>query len=404
MDVLNVTEKLFVDNTIVSSQIHTYEPYLPSKLGYNDEIVIPIQEVDKFTLPCESFLYIEGILTKSDGTLSDKLKFINNGIPFLFKEIRYQLNGITVDSVRDVGLTSTLKAYLSYNSNDSIRLQNAGRFPKMKAIDNILVDNKGSFNVCIPLKMLMGFFEDYKKILVNVKQELVLLRSSDDLNAVISTEATDVPKVEINKLSWNIPHISVGIPQELALTNLIDKNADIILGFRSWELVEFPELPETNRHNWPVKTTTKLETPRHVIIAFQTTRRNNVAKDMSKFDNCNLRNIKVFLNSERYPYNDLYLDFKKHKFASLYEMFAKFRQSYYELQNEPIFTPTEFKDIAPITYDCSHQKESIQSGPIVMRVEFETSENIPKNTSAYCLILHDKLISYNPLTKIVKQL
>ncbi|KAJ8926363.1 hypothetical protein NQ314_021276 [Rhamnusium bicolor] len=345
-----------------------------------------------------------GKLTKSDGTISDKLKFINNGISFLFTEIRYLLNGITVDSIRDVGLTSTLKAYLSYNSSDSVRLQNAGWFPKLKLTD-VLVDSKGGFNLCIPLKMLMGFFEDYKKILVNVKQELVLLRSSDDLNAVISTEATDVPKVEINKLSWNIPHISVGIPQELALTKLIDRNVDIILGFRSWELVEFPELTETNRHNWPVKTTTKLETPRHIIVAFQTSRRNNVSKDMSKFDHCNIRNIKVFLNSERYPYNDLYLDFKENKYASLYEMFAKFRQSYYELQNEPIFTPTECKDIAPVTYiDFYHQKESIQSGPIVMRVEFESSENIPKNTSAYCLILHDKLISYNPLTKIVKQL
>ncbi|KAJ8931581.1 hypothetical protein NQ314_015493 [Rhamnusium bicolor] len=164
-------------------------------------------------------------------------------------EIRYLLNGITVDSIRDVGLTSTLKAYLSYNSSDSVRLQNAGWFPKLKITDNVLVDSKGGFNLCIPLKMLMGFFEDYKKILVNVKQELVLLRSNDDLNAVISTKATDVPKVEINKLSWNIPHISVGIPQELALTKLIDRNVDIILGFRSWELVEFPELTETNRHN-----------------------------------------------------------------------------------------------------------------------------------------------------------
>ncbi|KAJ8933513.1 hypothetical protein NQ314_013963 [Rhamnusium bicolor] len=123
-------------------------------------------------------------------------------------------------------------------------------FQKAKGTDNVLL-------------------MDYKKILVNVKQELVLLRSSDDLNAVISTEANDIPKVEINKLSWNKPHISVGIPQELALTKLIDKNADITLGFRSWELVEFPELTESNRHYWPVKTTTKLETPRHVIISFK---------------------------------------------------------------------------------------------------------------------------------------
>lgn len=403
MDILNVTENLYVDNSIIHSEFHGYEPYLPSKLGNNDEIVIPIHEVEKYTLPSESFLYIEGKLTKDDGNVSNTLKLINNGIAFLFKEIRYQLNGVTIDSVRDVGLTSTIKGYLSYNKNQSKKLNNAGWFPSENS--QIVNTTSGLFSVCIPMKFLMGFFEDYKKIILNSKQELILVRDNSDKNATINTAGGESPKIELTKLTWNMPHISLAIPQELSLTKIIDKNRDILIAFRSWELIEYPELMKTSRHNWPVKTSTRVNTPRHVAICFQEDCRDKVTTDMSKFIDIKMRNIKVFLNSERYPYNDLFLNFDKNKYASLYEMFSQFQKSYYGLNPEPIFSPKEFIDNAPITYiDCSHQKESIESGPVVMRVEFELNDDLKDKISAYCLVLHDKIFSYNPLTKIVKQL
>lgn len=414
MNILNITEKLLVDNSITHSEIHSYEPYLPTKLGNNDEIIIPVHEIEKYTLPCESFLYIEGKLSKSDGTVSKTCQLVNNGVAFLFKEIRYQLNGVTIDSVRDVGLTSTLKGYISFNTNESNKLRNAGWFStetiststtttttKQRTVD----ENTGLFNVCIPLKILMGFFEDYKKVILNAKQELIIVRDNTDNNAIISTDATDSPKIVLTKLTWNIPHISVAIPQELSLTKIIDKSTDILIAFRSWELIEYPELLKTNRHNWPVKTSTRVETPRHVIVGFQTEKRDSLKSNMSEFDDVNLRNIKVFLNSERYPYNDLNVDISKNRFAVLYEMYSQFHTSYYGKSDAPLFDPVKFKSIAPIAYiNCSHQKESLQAGPVVMRVEFDLHKDIEKDTSAYCLILHDKVFSYNPLTKMVRQL
>lgn len=401
-NILDVTQRVVIDNTIVDMQFHSYQAYIASQFNYNDEIRIPIQELDTYTLPCESYLYIEGKLTKDDGTPATVLKFINNAISFLFREIRYELNGVTVDLSRNVGLTSTLKGYLSYNSNESVKLQNAGWFPNGKSLE---LDKEGNFNVCLPLKMVMGFFEDYRKIMLNMKQELVLIRNNNDVDAVIGENDTEKPKVAIEKVVWRMPHVSVGLSEQLSLTKLINKNIDILLPFRSWELVEYPTLNETKSHTWPVKTTTKLETPRHAIFALQTDRKGKILKDMSQFDHCDLYNIRLFLNSERYPYNDLYLNFNQNKFASLYEMFADFRKSYYGTSNEPIFSPADYLSKAPITHlDCSHQKDAIQTGSVVLRLEFETNTNIPKNTSAYCLILHDKIFSYNPLTKIVKQL
>lgn len=400
MNILNVTEQPFVDNSITELEYHTYQPYINSKFDYNDEIRIAIQELDTFTLPSQSKLFIEGKLTKEDGTDTDKLHFINNGISFLFRELRYELNGVVIDSVRNVGLTSTLKAYLSYNSGESLKLQNAGWFPK----EGIISDST-KFNVSIPLNLLMGFFEDYKKIILNMKQELVLIRNSNDIDAVTAkADVIEKPKVTIDKIYWRVPHVTVDIPQHLALTKILNKNIDIPLYFRSWELVEYPSVPENTRHTWPVKTTTKLETPRHVIIAFQTDKKNKVSSNMSTFDDCNITNLRVFLNSERYPYNDLYLDFKNNKFATLYDMYSNFQSAYYERENEPLLSPKEFKTNSPVAHiDCSRQKESIQTGSVVLRIEFETSENIPKDTSAYCLILHDRIFYYNPLTKIVKQ-
>lgn len=400
MNILNVTEQPFVDNSITELEYHTYQPYINSKFDYNDEIRIAIQELDTFTLPSQSKLFIEGKLTKEDGTDTDKLHFINNGISFLFRELRYELNGVVIDSVRNVGLTSTLKAYLSYNSGESLKLQNAGWFPK----EGIMSDSS-KFNVSIPLNLLMGFFEDYKKIILNMKQELVLIRNSNDIDAVTGkADVIDKPKVTIDKIYWRVPHVTVDIPQHLALSKILNKNIDIPLYFRSWELVEYPSVPENTRHTWPVKTTTKLETPRHVIIAFQTDKKNKVSSNMSTFDDCNMTNLRVFLNSERYPYNDLYLDFKNNKFATLYDMYSNFQSAYYERENEPLLSPKEFKTNSPVAHiDCSRQKESIQTGSVVLRIEFETSENIPRDTSAYCLILHDRIFYYNPLTKIVKQ-
>ncbi|XP_030762220.1 uncharacterized protein LOC115887038 [Sitophilus oryzae] len=411
MDILNVTEKLYVDNSIVSTELHTYQPFISSKFDYNDEIRIPIQELDAYTLPSESLLYIEGALLNNEDKYTKKLKFVNNGIAFLFREIRFELNGVIIDSVRNVGLASTLKGYVSFNTNESIKLQNAGWFPDRKESDRILVDDNGKFNVSIPLKILLGFFEDYKKIILNMKQELVLIRASNDLDAVFfkddttpPTTTVETPKVSIDKLCWKIPHITVDIPQQLALTKILESNKELLIGFRSWEIIEYSSLPETTRHTWPVKTTSKLEAPRHVIIAFQIDI-GQVTKDMSQFDNVDLSNIRIFLNSERYPYHDLYLNFKENKYSALYEMYADFRHSYYGTSIEPMFSPEKFKSIYPVTHiDCSHQKEFLQTGSIVMRVEFETNANIKKETSAYCLILHDKVFSYNPLTKIVKPL
>ncbi|KAF0709440.1 Uncharacterized protein FWK35_00032068, partial [Aphis craccivora] len=72
-------------------------------------------------------------------------------------------------------------------------------------------NSNGEFSACIPLKYWLGLFEDFKKILVNSRLELILTRSNSDLNTlkVITSGSTNTGKIVLNKIVWKVPHITV---------------------------------------------------------------------------------------------------------------------------------------------------------------------------------------------------
>lgn len=402
-NILNVSEKINFDESIISKEFHTYQPYAANLLDNNDEIRIAIQRQDLFTLPSESFIYIEGQLLSHDDKPVAATKFINNGILHLFDEIRYEIGGVTVDRIRNPGITTTMKNYISHSMNESILLQNAGWAPHAANLTlDDFTNSKGNFSVCIPLRMILGFAEDFKKILLNVRQDLILLRSNTDANAIICTNDVEKPKVKLTKVQWRIPHISVADSEKLELMKYLERNISIKIPFRGWELHELPTVPQTTRHNWVVKTASQLEKPRFIIFGFQTERKNKNNKNMSIFDHCKLSNIKVELNSEVRPYDNLNINYDNNHWSILYHMYANFQAAYYLKDAEPLFKPVEFKNTCPIVIiNTSHQNESLKSGAVDLTINFETSENIPANTIAYCLILYDKIVQYSPLTNMI---
>lgn len=122
--------------------------------------------------------------------------------------------------------------------------------------------------------------------------------------------------------------------------------------------------------------------------------------DMSQFDHCNVRDVKVYLNSTYFPYESLQVDFPAEKIALLYEQYVKFQQSYYGRQRvevEPLLSVQQFKDLAPLfVIDCSRQSENLKAGPVVnVRVEIESNSSIPNGTSAYCLIFNYCILNTN---------
>lgn len=404
MDMLNIRENVLFDNSITNIEYHSYQSYSGGELKHNDECRIIIQQQDLLTVPSESYLQIQGKLTKDGNTaVSDKVKLTNNFVAFLFEELRYELGGVIVDRVKNPGITTSMKGYVSFTPNESVALANAS----WTNFNNFNYDkNTGYFDICWPLSMIFGFAEDYKKVLLNLRQELVLIRSSEDLNCICESTGVEKGKIQLLKIVWRMPHLTVSDYEKIKLLDIIEKNVPIPITHRRWEMFSYPMLQESHIFTWILKASTFLEKPRFVIFGLQTDRRHNLRKQASHFDHNNLKNIKLYLNSQAYPYENLSLDFRKSQFALAYDMYTKFQRSYYFDRKsicEPLLSKEQFRDLAPlIVIDCSYQNEMIKQGAIDARLEFETEGDIPPNTAAYCLVLHEQFISYEPLTGRVR--
>lgn len=401
---LEIFEDLNFDEIITRQEYHTYYPRA-NNFNSNDEIRISIQHQDIYTLPSESYIYIEGTF-KPETTGVGTCELTNNAYAFLFEQIRYELNGVEVDRCTKPGITSTIKAYVSYSDSESKSLAIAGWCPTDGIQSTISAATK-KFNAYIPLKFLLGFAEDYRKIIINASQELILLRSSSDINSYRNTDTktgTKTATFDIEKIEWHLPHIRVNDETRLQLLKTLNDNKTIYIPFRKWELYELPALRKTKTDIWPIKTSTNMEKPRHAIVAYQTDRRDKLTADASKFDHASITNIKLHLNAEGYPYDKMNLAMDEKKYAVAYRMYTAFQQIYYNKHSEPILSYEKFRDCALYVVDCSKQQEAVKSSVVDVKLEMESLKAFEENTTVFALIVHDCVIRYTALTGTVEKI
>lgn len=381
-------------NSITSYEYHSHKPYGSSSYKNNDEIKIVIHQQDLVTLPCESYLHITGKVSgkKADGSVAN-VSLINHFLPFLFEEIRYEISGIEIAKTRNVGTSSLIKTLLSVRPEDNNYLLNSSWLGVTKTI------NKSEFAFCLPLKRLLGFFEDYSRIVTYVKQELIILRSSTDYNAIVSADAATV-ELSINSIAWRMPHLTLSDEVKLEMYKRVERDIPIHLPFRAFEIFEWPSLPLTDKHSWSIKSSLTVEKPRFVVLAFQTDRRNKITSNMSEFDSCKLSNVKLYLNSNYHPYDNILGDW-----SLFYEMYARFQNSYYGTDPSPIMDINTFKDNCPMyVIDCTKQDDVLKTSVIDVRIDFELKENVKPNTTAYCFLIHDTHMVYTPLSGTVRRM
>jgi len=374
--------------------------------------------MDAYTLPCESYIFIEGKVLKPEAIDATKgignFNFTNNGLAFLFSEMRYELNGTEIQKLKSPGISSTLKGYCSHTPNDLYELENAAWDLNMESVENKNFITNDKFSGCIPLKHLFGFCEDYKKILLNCNQQIILNRASTDYDALYVTgtavsENIDKNKkvsIELSKILWKMPVVKVNDREKLKLLKVIDARKPLSCAYRTWDLCEYPVLPKNTSHSWTVKSSSLLEKPRFAIIGFQTNRKNNILNQSGCFDSCNLKNLKVHLNNEVYPYEDFRSYFKDKNTSVLFKMYTDFQKSYYDKESSAsLLSKIDFIKHAPIVVvDLSRQNDNVKISTVDLRIEFETDDAVPEKTAAYCLILHDQIITYNPFDGDVRKL
>src|SRR5688572_7598117 len=183
-DILNITEASSVDEGIEKYEWHEYESVARTNLNSAGEIRINIECQDLYCHPAESYLLIEGRLTKATGAAyadnADAVAITNNVLMHLFSQIGYSLSNQDMETIYHPGQATTMLGLLKY-PNDFAQAQGLNQlWAKDTTATAVIANNaanmgfkirqayliqnpttRGSFSFIVPLSHIFGFCEDY---------------------------------------------------------------------------------------------------------------------------------------------------------------------------------------------------------------------------------------------------
>ena len=323
--ILRITDPILNDDSIDKYEYFEYYPIVRTNLDNIGDIRINIESQDIFTHPSESFLLIEGRLTKVNGAdyaNADDISITNNAMMYLFRNIQYELSGQEIEKVNYVGYATTMLGLLKYtedfsrskglnqswykDSTNAPNVQNTGWSIRHHHIF-YNSEVKGSFSFRIPLKHIFGFCEDYDKVVYGFKHTLSLTRTHEH-NAIFRAGGVDAGKITLSKISWFMPHVIPADKDKMELHKIIEKKEKVAVGYRMIQCTSI-SIPQVNSFSWRLSVKSSPEVPRFIIVGFQTDRNDDQTKNNTIFDNLNIKNIYVMLNSNRYPILDYNLSF-----------------------------------------------------------------------------------------------
>ena len=430
-DILQITEDIPVDDSIYEYEYKEYNPIAGNIGDLNrGSIVIVIEAQDIYTHPAESFLIVEGELIKDDNTrylVNDEVALINNGIMYLFSDVRYHLASHEIEVLQNPGHATTMLGMLKFpddfsksqglnqcwikdtgagdgNPGDN---ENEGFKLRRNYIINMPADtngnsNKGTFSFKIPLKYFFGFCEDYRKIIYGMQQKLTLTRTGDN-NAILKRNAAAggaaaEGKVNLKKISWFMPHVIPSDAYRLQLDKIIERKEKIPVGYRMLQCDNIPVPQGNGNFTWRLGVKSSPDIPRFIIVSFQTNKNNDQTTNPAIFDHCQVRNIYITLNAKRYPDIDYENDFRINKFSRIYGDAATFRKKFYnmdELVSNHNINPVDYKNLYPLfVFDVTKQSEKLKTSVSDIHIKASFNQNIPNNTMAYAVIISDRLFHF----------
>ena len=423
---LEIADESLVDDSIQAYKRFAFLPISGTNLNNANPIVIRVENSDNYFRPSDSEIEFEGRVVKStDGTPykkdEAKLTLINNGLMYLFDNIKYALSSTEIETVYQPGQAKTMFGLLTKNQNinnggglNSCWIPDDGVGEAVEANTGyearrkfLFVNNKmtppaedpnsGSFRFSVKLEDIFGFATDYHRVMYGFVHTLTLIRNVNHKDALFGETGAVEGKVEFSKISWILPHVQPSQVANYDLVKLINEQRPLSIDFRARECLT-TVLPTSNTFLWRVGIRTSPEKPRFIVLGFQTDREGSLQKNLGLFDHCNLKNTYVLLNNQRYPAMDYNADFSKNHYNKLYREFYQFMQKFHGISDSVTSTsvdPIGYKHLFPlIVYDVSRQSERIQQGAVDITIQCFFEETVPAKTKAYCLLISDRRLKF----------
>ena len=423
--ILRITDPILKDDSIDKYEEIAYEHIVGSNLNApGQDIRLTIETQDIFTHPSESYLIIEGQLVRNVNAdtpynTGELITLTNNGIIHRFKRIRYDLSGQEIENIMNVGQATTMLGLLKYPDDfskskglnqlwykDTARnaTNNNTGFAIRRNYIIVNADPVGTFSFKIPLKHIFGFCEDYDKVVYGLKHNLTLTRNNDN-DAIYKTNNVDGAgndvvidgKVILSKISWFMPHVTPADKDKMELYKIIERKEKIPVGYRMIQC-DSASVPQATSFSWRLSVKSSPEVPRFIIVGFQTNKIGNQKENPFIFDNVDVSNIYVMLNSMRYPTVDYNISFDEQRFSRVYGDAADFRSKFFnmdELVSSPNINPSDYRNLYPLfLFDVSKQSEKLKYSTTDIQIKMDFKANPPVGTQVYGVIISDRLINF----------
>ena len=422
---LQIDEETQVDDSIQSYKRFAYLPISGTNLNNANPIVIRVENSDNYFRPCDSEIEFEGKVVKENGDnyakAEAKLTLINNGLMYLFDNIKYELSSTEIESVYQPGQATTMFGLLTknLNFNDSgglnslwlpddddgtAKADNEGYNTRRKLLfsNNVVAvaaedPNSGSFRFSVKLEDIFGFATDYRRVMYGFVHTLTLVRNVNHNDAMFGEADAAAGKVEFSKISWILPNVEPSQVANYELVKLINEQRTLSIDFRVRQCMT-TVVPQSDTFLWRLGIRTSPEKPRFLVLGFQTDREGSLAKNLGLFDNCQLQNAYVLMNNRRYPAMDYNANFPKNHYNKLYRDFYQFMEKFYGISDSVTSTsvdPVAYKHLFPLfVFDVTRQSERIQQAVIDITIQCYFGGNVAAKTKAYCLMISDRRLKF----------
>jgi len=182
--------------------------------------------------------------------------------------------------------------------------------------------------------------------------------------------------------------------ERLSLMKTIEAKSEISVGFRA-HYCDTITVPTSTTFSWRLTVRTSPESPRWVIVGFQTDKANDQSKNAAIFDHCNAQNVWIELNGNPYPSLQYNSDFGKHQIAPVYNAIPEFLSNYYGVHSQSSISPIDFISLFPLfVIDVSKQPERIKYGVMDMNLRATFRTAVPASTQAYALVISDRILTF----------
>ena len=167
--------------------------------------------------------------------------------------------------------------------------------------------------------------------------------------------------VAVGKIRFT-PHVIFAEKDKMEIYKIIERKEKLPVGYRMIQC-DSASIPQATSFSWRLSAKSSPEVPRFIIVGFQTNKSGNQVANPSTFDNVNINNIYVMLNSIRYPTTDYNISFLAQKFSRVYGDVANFRTKFFsmdEFVSNPNINPADYRSLYPLfLFDVSKQSEKL---------------------------------------------